>query len=137
MTKEPLVTVETAQVFALSFGIQPAESGVEPQLATAEGGLARLLEFDGPDGIFRHLVAQAAAVLDLLFFEIKVEFLMPCGAAGAEDDPDHFGLAVGVGGQIVYPALRIIPFGEIVFLIPGDAGDVKAFGIADAAFPST
>jgi hypothetical protein len=83
--EQPFVAVEAAQVFSFPFGIETAKGGVEPEFAAAERGLARLLEFDGPDGIFRDLVAQAAAVLDLLFLEIKVEFLVPCRAAGAED----------------------------------------------------
>jgi len=77
---EFVVGLEGAEVGAPLLFVESAEFGIEPEPAGAEGGAARLLEFDVADGVLGDLVADGVAGFDVEFLEIELEGLVACRA---------------------------------------------------------
>ena len=106
--------------------VETVDIGVEPHLASAEGGVAVALQSDAVDGVAREEVSLRRTPLDEYGGKVLVEEDAPfLFLRGVEGDLYYLRLAVGVGSEIDDArsgrALR-----EVVLTVAGDAGDIEA-----------
>ena len=101
--EDTLFVKELAQIDAVLVVVDTQHVGIEPNLTTADGGMAFLLEGDGLDVKFREHVSTSGTGLDSQFRQVfaDLEFLEVKGRF--EGDLNNLGFTVGVRREIDDP----------------------------------
>ena len=127
--EDALSVVELAEEASVLFVVDAVDVGVEPHLASAEGGVAVTLQSDAVDGFLGEHVAAGGTSLDedvgKVAFEEDAHARIGCLDAGVEGDFDDFCLAVGIGGEVHDFAARSA-LRDVVLFVAGEGGDVEA-----------
>ena len=126
-----VVIEEFAQHLSVLIVVQTVHIGVKPHLAAAQCRVSVTLQPDAGYEIFCKQVTLRGAPLDKNLREILLDKYLLDLLRWVECYLDHFGLAVGVGGE-VHHTTAIGALSEVVLLVASHRGDVESLDEAGA-----